>query len=305
MKIPILDTKQTTMRIAVVITVFNRIEQTVQCLNRLFESVGQLNNIELKVFLTDDGSSDGTQTIIRKAYPENKVKILQGTGQMFWNAGMIHAWNAAIQEGGWNGYLWLNNDTMVFDNLWQEIMDADEFSNQSFGQSGIYVGSTCDETKTKLTYGGFHFINRWTLKDKFVIPDGTFQQCQCAHGNIVFVSRNVVDSEGVFCDKYVHSGGDHDYTFLAQKHGFPLLVLRNFVGQCNNDHSKKIGSDFENLPLKERLHFLKSPRGFNLNNTLLFQRRCFPYRYPFVFFMGYFRAFLPGLYYRIYSFLRR
>jgi GT2 family glycosyltransferase len=217
---------------------------------------------------------------------------------------MISSWQAAIKKNGFDGYLWLNNDTVVLPNYFDELFIADKYSLDHYGVHGIYVGCTMDRARTHQTYGGFNFTNYLTLKDKFVRPNGTIQCCQCAHGNITYISQDVVKKMGILSNRYIHSGGDHDYTYLAYKRGLPLLVLREYVGLCDNDHKKDGYDSFMKMNLKNRLEYLKSPLGFNLHNTLLFQKRCFPYRYPFVLVFGYLKALFPDLYFKIYKFLR-
>jgi GT2 family glycosyltransferase len=293
------------MKIAVLLTVYNRVEKTVRCLNSLFRGVEETERISYDVYLTDDGSSDGTEEEIKKLFPQDIVYLLKGNGNLFWNGGMINSWKAALNKGGYNGYLWLNNDTEVLPNLWNELMDADRYSNSQFGQGGIYVGSTCDKGKTRLTYGGFIFTDKWILKDKFIIPNGTFQPCQCAHGNVTYVSQDVVDKQGILFDKYLHGGSDHDYTYRAYKRGLPIFVLRDFVGICENDHDETVDLlAFNQMSLKERIRFLNSPMGYNLKNTLLFQQRCFPYRVPFVWLLGYMKALFPKSSSKLYKYLR-
>ena len=92
------------MKIAVLITVHNRIEKTLFCLKSLYKQNSE-NNFE--VYLTDDGSNDGTSDILRNKFPN--VNIIQGNGSLFWNQGMIRAWKAAISSDEYDFYLWLNN----------------------------------------------------------------------------------------------------------------------------------------------------------------------------------------------------
>ncbi|OOG19702.1 hypothetical protein BWD42_07300 [Sphingobacterium sp. CZ-UAM] len=293
------------MQVAVLITVFNRIEKTILCLTSLFGAPIAELDMTFTLFITDDGSTDGTATRIKAEFPQANIEILSGNGQLFWNGGMNNSWRAAIAKGGYDLYLWLNNDTVVFPNLWREIKAADEYAKSQFGKGGIYVGSTLDTDGNGLSYGGFNYLNKWTLKDEFIYPDGTFQNCEAAHGNVTCVSHDVVMAEGVFCDSYIHSGGDHDYSYRAHKHGFPVFVLREFVGQCENDHYVGEEITIGKLALRDRLKYLHSPLGFNLHNTLLFQRRCFPHRYLPVLFAGYARILFPKLYYKIYNLIRR
>lgn len=293
-------------RIAVILTVFNRKDKTLSCLDSLLETyLLSKVSIKIKIFLTDDGCTDGTtEAILNKNY-NVPIQILKGDGSLFWNGGMIKSWKAAIDEGGFDGYLWLNDDTKILPSFWAELQETDKYSVTKVGKRGIYVGSTCDPETKEFTYGGFNFINKWTLKDRFIVPNGKdIVACECAHGNITYVSKEVVDVMGVFCDKYIHGGGDHDYTYLAYKHGFPIYVMKSYVGECENDHHDK-SSKYSSMSLKQRIAYLNSPFGFNLNNTLLFNKRCFPYRVPFVWIMGYLKALFPDFSRRIYLFLRK
>ena len=289
------------MTIAVLITVFNRKEKTLQCLDSLGKTMPSEGGFRVKVFLTDDGSSDGTADAVRaQSYPF-ETDILPADGTLFWNGGMINSWKAAIAEGGWDGYLWLNNDTIVLPEFWDDLAEADRYSVATYGKRGIYIGSTKDMDTGAFTYGGFVYTNKLTLKDKLLPPDGTFQQCEAGHGNITYVSSEVVDRQGIFCADYIHGGTDHDYTYLAHKAGFPVLILPHYAGGCYNDHPKDGGRKaFFELPLKERLKALDNPRGLNLHNALLFSKRCFPWRYPIILATGYLKAIFPKTYHKLY-----
>lgn len=296
--------KQDSLKVAVLMTVYNRINKTLKCLNALFDSLKGNSDLSVDIYLTDDGSTDYTSDILRKQFDYPNLYILKANGSLYWNGGMNYAWKAALSNGKYDGYLWLNNDTIVFRNLWRELLAADLYALKTYGMSGIYIGST-HNVNGELTYGGFSFVNRWTLKDKFCIPNGTFQECQCGHGNVTYISCDVVAKMGILCEGYQHGGGDHDYTYLAYKCGFPVFVMRDYVGLCENDHKEDGFYEFVRMGLKERIDFLRSPIGFNLHNTLLFQKRCFPYRYPFVWLMGYAKALFPGIYMKIYRMIRK
>ena len=283
------------------ITVLTPTYNRANLLPNLYNSLIAQEENNFNWLIIDDGSTDGTSKILRNRFSAKPLHILSGNGNLYWNGGMINSWKAAIEHGGYDGYLWLNNDTIVLPNLWNELEQADEYSRKQFGKGGIYVGSTKDPLTGEFTYGGFEFTNQWTLKDRFLYPNGHFQLCQCAHGNVTYISHDVVEKMGILCEQYLHGGGDHDYTYLAYKAGFPLIVLKDYVGICENDHQQGGYADFLSMSLKQRIKYLYSPLGFNLHNTLLLQKRCFPYRYPFVWLMGYLKAFFPKMYFKIYS----
>ena len=293
--------------IAILLTVHNRKAKTLACLDSVATTLSDVSDgLSVNIYLTDDGSTDGTAEAIRARQYPFSIHLLKGDGDLFWNGGMINSWQAAQGAGtAYDGYLWLNNDTTILPNFWSQLQEADAYSRLHSGRGGIYVGSTCASDGHTFSYGGFNFVNRLTLKDRFVEPNGTFQPCQCAHGNLTFVSADVVKQMGIFTNEYIHSGGDHDYTYRSYKKGFLLLVLPSFVGVCDNNHPEDGYADFLRMPLRERLAYLKSPLGFNLHNTLTFQRRCFPYRYPFVWLAGHLKALFPYTYWSAYKWLRR
>jgi GT2 family glycosyltransferase len=242
------------------------------------------------------------EAIRSESYPF-EVRILRGDGNLFWNGGMINSWKAALEEGGWDGYIWLNDDTVVFPEFWKDLQIADAYCQATYGKKGIYVGSTKNLETGAFTYGGFVYTNRFLLKDRMLPPDGSFQECEAGHGNITYVSSEVVDKMGIFCPKYRHGGTDHDYTYLAHKAGFPVLVMPHYAGGCENDHLGKPRKHVQGN-LRQRLKLFWSPWGYNMHNTLLFNWRCFPWRVPFVFFATLNKVLFPTLGYKVYRRLR-
>ena len=293
------------MKIAVLMTCYNRREKTLACLDALQKTSVSSGDIQLSIYLTDDGCSDGTAEAVRAGNYAFPVHILQGDGNQFWNGGMILAWKAAIADGGYDGYLWMNDDTTVLPEIWQDLLDADAYCVEHYGQRGIYAGSTKDKKTGAFTYGGFDYYNKILLLDRFVIPDGkSFQPCEVAHGNATYVSQEVVDKMGIFCEDYFHGGTDHEYTYLAHKAGFPVLVLPHYSAVCENDHIGKTRNHTK-LPLKERMKLFNSPRGYNMHNILLFNKHCFPWRVPFVYIAGVSKMLFPKLGYGTYLFFRK
>ena len=122
-------------KIAVILTCHNRKEKTLTCLRQLYSVSCMIEEIEMKVFLTDDASTDGTSDAIRQNFPENDICILQGSGVMYWAGGMRFAWKEALKERErWDFYLLLNDDTYVMGNLFLE------FVTQVGGDVGGFVG---------------------------------------------------------------------------------------------------------------------------------------------------------------------
>lgn len=294
------------MKIAILLTCHNRKEKTLRCLKSVVDSYKySKSDVDFDIYLTDDGSTDGTSEAVLSLPFADKITVLKGDGNLFWNAGMNNSWDKASESGGYDGYLWLNDDCTVYPDFWKDLTVTDTYCKDKFGKGGIYVGSTCDPVTKKFTYGGFDYINKITLKDRFVHPNNEWpQSCECGHGNITYISSDVERKMGHLCRKYRHGGGDHDYTYMSHLAGFPILVMPHYAGECENDHLNNKGKDITAMTLKERIEYLYSPFGLNFHNSLLFQRRCFPFRYPFVLLSGLLKVTIPSLYTKFYLAIR-
>ena len=64
--------------IAILMTCYNRKEKTMASLAGIFKQK-ILENIQLQVYLVDDGSADGTSEAVAQTYPQ--VKIIPGDGE--------------------------------------------------------------------------------------------------------------------------------------------------------------------------------------------------------------------------------
>jgi GT2 family glycosyltransferase len=283
------------MKIATLLTCHNRKEKTIQSLHKLFEAAKKSVEIENTVFLTDDGSSDGTKEEIALLFPD--VKIIVGDGTLYWAGGMRKAWEEALKYD-FDGFLLLNDDTLVFENVFKEIVLADSYSYEKYSQGGIYVGSTKDKNGN-LSYGGSNYVNKLLNTISSIIPNNEYQECHLGNANVTYVSTDVVKRVGILHKKYVHGIADYDYTYNAYLNKMPLFILKGYQGLCENDHNDEGYNKFVSLGFKERVDFLYSPRGFQFDASLLFQLRFFPYRYPFVFFAAWLKVFFPKFYFRL------
>lgn len=244
-------------KIATLITCYNRKEKTLFCLKSLYSSEVS-NNVRLDVFLVDDGCTDGTSEAIIKQYPE--VHIIAGTGQLFWNRGMYLAWKTAVETNDYDFYLWLNDDTFIYQNTINRLLN-DSISLQN---KAIICGATCSG-KGKQTYGG------WTQK-KLMEPNGYLQLCEFFNGNIVLVPKYVYEKIGNFDYHYSHSLGDLDYGFRAGKNNILMYQLGNYAGICENHEHLETWCN-SNYSLKERIQAFKTPLGGCPAEFFYFQRK--------------------------------
>lgn len=176
------------MYIAVIITAYNRKDKTLKCLNELTRCPH--SEISISIYLTDDGSTDGTSEAVSLLYPN--VKISKGNGSLFWGGGTNLSWKRAVADGNFDGFLWLNDDTNLRENVWSEIIDADTFCKEKYNTGGIYIGSTLSPSTNTISYGGWQQINPKHSSFRLLKPNGSFQPCDIGNGNITYISNDVV-----------------------------------------------------------------------------------------------------------------
>lgn len=242
------------IRVAVLITCHNRVTKTLDCLASLSKQ-RLLGHTVVKVFLLDDGSSDGTSEAVSGLYPE--VHILKGTGKLFWNGGMRVAFAAAMQIG-FDYYLWLNDDTLLFEDALLRLFRA----SADAGPDSIIVGTTVDpDDMGTFTYGGVCRASPYRVKFRLVDPSfHDSRECDTFNGNCVLIPHTVAAVAGGMYQGYTHGMGDYDYGLHAQRLGFQSFVAPGVFGTCKRNSVTGTWRD-ETLPWKNRRQLLLGPKG--------------------------------------------
>ncbi len=268
-------------KIAVLLTVHNRKEKTLQCLHDLFAQ-DPVDGYVIDIWLTDDGCTDGTAEAIARHYPE--VHIVQGDGNLYWNRGMYTAWQAAATYCDYDFYLWLNDDTFTYPYMLQELCQAAEMTDNH----AIIVGATQDSSHSIITYGGW--------KNKTIpVPKDALTEVDFFNGNIVLIPRSVYQRLGNLDFYFTHSKGDFDYGMRAKKAGIKMYQVGHLLGECDLHERLDKWCDPE-IPLAQRWRMLRRPNGMPPNETFHLEKRhnglftaCFHY------FTIYLRCILPCL----------
>lgn len=244
------------MRIAVLLTCHNRRAKTIVSLEALRRSAERVPDLTLHVFLTDDGSTDGTSEAALAL--GMRLTVISGSGNLYWNRGMVRAWRAAIEaDASFDAFVLLNDDTVLDEQGLKTLMET----NVSCSGAAVVVGAVRDPASGELTYGGVRRASTWHPgRVKLVAPSESLQVVDTFNANVVFVPRYAYLRVGMLDAIFTHGMGDFDYGLRAKRAGVRVVVAPGTVGVCPRNDAAGSWRDSE-LPIRRRLHLLESPKG--------------------------------------------
>lgn len=296
------------MKIAVLLTCHNRRIKTVNCLKSLNDSLRIFNkkseeSIQVEIYLTDDGCTDGTAEAACAVFPGKHVlHILQGDGNLYWAGGMRFCWKEALKRHGeWDYYLLLNDDTELKTIVFFELFDGEKYAKEYYGKEGIVSGITCSkENEDEITYGGDIWVNKYLATRKRLTGTGKPQVCDLTNANILLIPRSIVDVIGIFYEKYKHGKADFDYSNMVRRAGYPVVLTAKSCGYCEKDHLdyNALADKVIGMSLNERKLFFKNPIHSS-DDYLIFVSRTSPIRVPMVWIGRMLNLYFPKLYYRM------
>lgn len=259
--------------VAVVMTCHNRRDATIACLRALGEQ--QLGRVVLSVFVTDDGSTDGTAAAIRCVWPD--ATVLTGSGNLFWAAGMALAERAAIAARP-DYLLWLNDDTNLKPGGLATLLRISDANPGS-----IVVGATCDPESGAQTYGGRVRVDYHPQRFRLLPISTSPQRADTFHGNVVLIPVSVCDRVGRIDGAFPHAYADDDYGLRATALGIHVIQAPGAVATCQANDSP--------LPLTTagiaaKWRQLQSPKGLPWRAQARYLRRHGDWRWPLILVAG-------------------
>lgn len=252
------------MRVAILMTVFNRRLLTDRALHNLYRQIDIIGSIDYRVYMTDGGSSDGTFEWVKQEYPQ--VNIYKEPGA-FWNSGMWNSWNKAL-ESKFDFYLWLNDDVDLSDQVMSRLSSM--ILNKKNINNLILVGSTHDPYTRSLSYGALKIKHKYSPMN-FEIDCSDGSDSVTFNGNFVLIPHNVVTQIGILDKRFSHSFGDIDYGLRASKSGIRIMNLPFIVGYCarNLDWSNMIIGNSSKVSFT---FILKHPKGIPYKEWFIFTK---------------------------------
>ena len=242
------------------------------------------------MYLLDDNSTDGTAAFVKTNFPS--VKIISGSGSLFWAGGMRTLWTEVLTKDNYDFFLLLNDDVVLNEMALARLLAA--YRLTPFPDN-IVLGTVLDPQTNKITYGGQKMDSRITGYSVIQEPDAVaLKACEIGNANIMLVNKGTVGKIGILSAHYTHSFADFDYSFTAVRAGIKVWLAPGYYGYCENDHGKNWLTG--NATLKQRIQYLYSPKGLAFEEYMVYVKRNFPLMLPTVFLKAWLKTLFPFIY---------
>lgn len=283
------------IRVAVLLTCFNRQQKTLRCLQQLASQLQcaintsaqppAMASAQLTVYLLDNGN-DGTFETVSAQYPW--VRLSRGHAGLYWNSGMLRVWQQAVHEGAqaispetanhhkpsqpsktmaeavgepYDFYLWLNDDVSLAPDAIRRLLQSYFTLTPNAGALiGTMANAMSPAEALHPSYGGRRRVS-WCNPLAFgpvMMPTAEAQPCVFINGNLCLVPKAAVAQIGLLSAQFSHGLGDFDYGLRLQQAGFTTYVAPGFYGECALN--PKTGSIFDpQVPFSQRVAMLQRP----------------------------------------------
>ncbi len=206
-------------RIAIIILNWNGKQDTLACL----ESLGKLTYSNFEVIVVDNGSTDGSQAVIREYFPNHT--LIQNTENLGFAEGNNVGLRVALQ-GGADLFFLLNNDTVAAADILERFLET----FQAHPDAGILGAKILlfDQRQTLDHLGGmwnsrtgtFAFTGMNTPEEQWQTADELDYVC----GAGMMIKKSVIEAVGCFDPRFFLIWEESDYCFRARIAGFKVLT---------------------------------------------------------------------------------
>lgn len=218
--------RPTPVDLSIILVTWNNKQYLEPCLRSLY---ARPMNSGFEIVIVDNGSNDGSQTMLRNEFPE--AHLIQNNE----NVGLSRASNQGIQASSWRYVLLLNNDTLVnsasLDTM-VEFMDAVPDAGAAGGRLLNPDGSF------QCGYARFS-----TLTQEFLIATGLGEHLWIgypSHGQsdcvkvvdwlssaCLILRRSALEQVGLLDEQYFVYGDETDLQFRLKQAGWKVYYLPN------------------------------------------------------------------------------
>ncbi|HLW05975.1 MAG TPA: glycosyltransferase family 2 protein [Marinilabiliaceae bacterium] len=251
--------------LSVVIVSYNCLSFLRLCLDSLL----WLPDDRMEIFVVDNNSNDATVEVLRTYYP--KVKVIANED----NVGFGRACNQAISQANGDYYLMLNPDTIVDENLVDNILSFMKQHPQCGGM-GAYMtdgkGEFLLESKRGLptlfrSFCRFSGITRLFPRSSWLagyymghLSIHEVNEVEILSGAFMVLRAQAVKKCGAFDERFFMYGEDIDLSWRLVKGGYknyynPMISIIHFKGESTVKDARYVKIFFGAMALFYDIHF--------------------------------------------------
>ncbi len=205
--------------VSIIIPVFNRIEFTTQCLDRIWRNTGP--TIPFEVIVIDNGSRDRTAATLTDPAVSGRIRYQRNDE----NLGFARSCNLGATLARYDKLLFLNNDTLVqegwLDSMVRLIERDDRVGIVGIKQLFPYT-NLIHHTGIIFTAGG-RPQHIYPHADASLGHVNKQREYQAVNGACMLVPRRVFEECGGFDEEYVNGYEDVDLCLSVRAHGRKVM----------------------------------------------------------------------------------
>lgn len=278
------------MNLSVIIPTYNRKDILFESLKSLYNSISiiESNKLNISIVVIDDGSVDGTSSMLSNYYPE--INVIYGDGNYWWtksiNCGVRYAINNLASE-----YCLFWNDDIFPDKYYFKNL-----VNILFSEKKEYIfGSKVYDSKTKKLWSTTMVFNKFTGSSSYLKDESKFNEkihYKWLTGMGVIVSKKVIEDVNYLDEiNFPQYFGDLDFTLRASKKNYQISSKEELKIFNQTEYSSFIGKDFKS--------FIKSLKKSNVGSRYnmyikykLLSRHTISFLWIFTFIIFYLKYFI-------------
>lgn len=203
-----------------------------KCLQSILKNIEQIG---LEIIVTDNDSQDNSIQMLKEGYPQ--VILIENQQ----NLGFAKACNQGIKRSRGKYLFFLNPDTFITENIFQNIIDCFE-GNSQVGIGGCYVfypNGTLQASFFKFTtlqntigkmFSLFRFLPRSNLTEGFFWdypPNKIPPEVDRVLGGAMIIRRDALEEIGGFDELYFLYSEEEDLCYRAKEKGWRVSPIPN------------------------------------------------------------------------------